>query len=284
MIASTPRLTHSSTSSGSSTVHTCTRWPGAVQPLDVARGGCARSACRGRRSAHRRAAARRAAAATGTASDRPSGCSGAAARTRRSERAEKLMTRTGEVCPAGGGRSRPNRSSRSQQPLLHLAGPAGRVLGLDGQLHPAAASATSSSSRPRVSTELTRGPRPVRALLAVLPGAEVQRGQVRELQGGHGAAAVGGAVHSPVVHAHQLAVGGEPHVAFQGVRAVLDRPPVRGERVLGGVLGGASVGDHLDAGGVWGVRAVLPCLGHRVIVPPAGHRWRTNTQLLLTVA
>ena len=58
-----------------------------------------------------------------------------------------------------------------------------------------------------------------------------------------------------------MAVRGQSYVALQGVRPVLDRFPVRGQGVLGRVLGGSPVGDDLDG--------VLWCVGHRVMVPPS---------------
>jgi hypothetical protein len=57
-----------------------------------------------------------------------------------------------------------------------------------------------------------------------------------------------------------MTVGGEPHIALEGVRAVLDRLAIGGQGVLGGVFRSAAVGDDLNA--------VLPCLGHRVMVSP----------------
>ncbi|GGT67658.1 hypothetical protein GCM10010272_07930 [Streptomyces lateritius] len=62
--------------------------------------------------------------------------------------------------------------------------------------------------------------------------------------------------------------------------------------MLRGVLGGAAVGDHLDGDAV----RVLPCVGHRVMVPLAGRpyriasvlsvnkEWDADAQLRLTVA
>lgn len=141
---------------------------------------------------------------------------------------------------------------------------------------------------------------PVGALLAVHvlhPRAEVEGGQIGELQGGDGAASVGGAVHAAVVYAHEVPVGGQPYIAFQCVGAVLDGLLVCGQSVFRGVLGGSSVGDDLDA--------VLPCLSHPAMVSPRrGKRgavpllgrpedaprlsrnkgWRGDTQVLLTVA
>ncbi len=146
------------------------------------------------------------------------------------------------------------------QPLLDLSAPAGRVLGLDGEL----------DGPPRVGDQLQEpfegedggvlGVAPVRALPRVLPRAEVERRKIGEFQAGNRPAAVGGAVDAPVVHADEVAVRGEPHIALQGVRPVLYGLHVGGEGVFRRVLGRAAVGDHLD-----GVRA---CVGHRVMVPP----------------
>lgn len=112
---------------------------------------------------------------------------------------------------------------------------------------------------------------PVGLLVAGAPelpgpaGAEVQGGEVGELQRGHRAAAVRRTVDAPVVDADEVAVGGQAHIALQGVRPVLARLPVCGQRVLGRLLGGTAVGDDLDP--------VLSCVGHRVMVPPrAGRR------------
>ncbi|MGC0348383.1 hypothetical protein RKD34_003963 [Streptomyces sp. SAI-218] len=59
-----------------------------------------------------------------------------------------------------------------------------------------------------------------------------------------------------------MTVGREAHIAFEGVRPVLDRFAVRGESVLGSVFRGSAVGDDLSQ--------LLPCVGHRVMVPPLG--------------
>jgi hypothetical protein len=147
------------------------------------------------------------------------------------------------------------------------------MLGLDGQLHPA----------PRVGDQLQQpfqgedggrvavlGPHlPVGLLVARvpglprrprLPGAEVEGRQVGQLQLGDRAAAVGRTVDAAVVDADEMAVRGQPYVAFEGVRTVLDRLAVRGQGVLGGILGSPAVGDDLNA-------LLLPCVGHRVMVP-----------------
>ncbi len=145
------------------------------------------------------------------------------------------------------------------------------MLGLDGQFHPAPG--VGDESEQPLQGEyggrlaVLRGVLPVGFLvaplpgLARLPGAEVQGGEIGELQGGDRAAAVGRTVDPTVVHAHQVAVGGEAHIALEGVRTVLDRFGVRGQGVLGGLLGGSSVGDDLNH--------MLPCVGHRVMVPPS---------------
>ncbi len=108
----------------------------------------------------------------------------------------------------------------------------------------------------------------VRVGVPVHPGAEVERGQVRELQGRDGAAAVGGAVHPAVVDADQMAVRGEPYVALQPVGALFDGPAIGGQRVLGCRLGGTAMG--YDGRQV--VEAVArpgtALVAHRDIVPP----------------
>ncbi|CAM5732777.1 hypothetical protein STENM223S_09160 [Streptomyces tendae] len=81
-----------------------------------------------------------------------------------------------------------------------------------------------------------------------------------ELERRDRAASVGRTVDATVVHTDEVSVGGEAYVALECVRAVLDRLAVRGQGVLGGVLGGPAVRD--DSG------QVLPCVGHRVMVPP----------------
>lgn len=162
------------------------------------------------------------------------------------------------------GRVQAETGQRREQFLLHLTGPPGGVLGLDGQLHPAAR-VVDQLQQP-VQGEYGRTlPVPVRGLVRVLPvppGSEVEGGEIGQLQSGDRAAAVRRAVHPAVVHTDEMAVGGEPHVAFESVGAVLDGARVRGEGVLGCVLGRPSVSDDLDA--------VLSYVGHRVMVPP----WR----------
>lgn len=60
------------------------------------------------------------------------------------------------------------------------------------------------------------------------------------------------------MHADEVAVGGQPDVALQGVGTVLDRLAVGGQGVFGGIVGGPAMGDDLDRG----VRVALPCVGH----------------------
>ena len=162
-----------------------------------------------------------------------------------------------------------------QQPLLHLARPARRVLGLDGQLD-RAARRRDQFEQPLQGEYGGAAGRPVRALrsgglLAVLPGAEVECGEIGEFQGGDGAAAVGRTVHPAVVHADQMAVGGQPYIALQGVGAVLDGLPVGGEGVFRGVLGGSPVGDDLDAGAAACVRSPRHGVTARTRLRAGGH-------------
>src|SRR5690606_9968824 len=101
--------------------------------------------------------------------------------------------------------------------------------------------------------------------VAVLPGTEVESGEIGELQRRHGTAAIGRTVDSTVVNTDQMTVGGQTYIAFERVRTVLDRFAIRGQGVFGGVLGGPAVCDDLGE--------VLACVGHRVMVPPrAGTR------------
>jgi hypothetical protein len=153
---------------------------------------------------------------------------------------------------------------QDQQALLDLARPARGVLRLDGELYGAAGVGDEFEQPLQGEDGLLlpgRGPLllPVGRFVAVLPGAEVQGGEVGEFQGGDGAAAVGGAVDAAVVDADEMSVRGQPYIALQGVRPVLDRLLVRGQGVLGGLFGGPAVGDDLDQ--------VLSCVGHRVMVP-----------------
>ncbi|MGY3681443.1 hypothetical protein ACVWXU_005066 [Streptomyces sp. TE33382] len=156
-----------------------------------------------------------------------------------------------------------------QEAFLDLSGPAGGVFGLDGQLQrpPGRTRLGHQLKKPfqgEYGGELARHRIPVGRLLAVLPGTEVESGEIGELQRGDGATAVGRTVHPAVVHTDELAVRGEPDIALQGVGAVLDRFAVGGQGVLGCVVGGSAVGDDLD-GRLW---CVLPCVGHRVMVSP----------------
>ncbi|GHH95235.1 hypothetical protein GCM10017779_56920 [Streptomyces capillispiralis] len=66
------------------------------------------------------------------------------------------------------------------------------------------------------------------------------------------------------MNAHEMAVSGQAYITFERVRTVLDRFAIRGQGVLRGVLGGSAVRD--DSG------RVLPCVGHRVMVPPCAGR------------
>lgn len=152
-----------------------------------------------------------------------------------------------------------------QEAFLDLAGPAGGVLGLDGELH-AAARVGDQFEQPLQGQD--GGVLPVGALragaagFAVLPGAEIEGGEIRQFQGRHRSASVRRTVDAAVVHTDEMAVRGEPHIAFEGVGAIFDGPSVRGQRVLGGLVGGSAVGDDLDL--------LLSCESHRVMVPLRG--------------
>jgi hypothetical protein len=83
-------------------------------------------------------------------------------------------------------------------------------------------------------------------------------------------------VHTPVMDAHQLAVGGQslvvgrqPDVAVQGVGPVRDGFPVRGERMFWYVRGGASAGDDLDRPPLRTHLRGRARDGHRLMLPPA---------------
>ena len=181
------------------------------------------------------------------------------------------MMRTCEAAPAGGRSRSKRRSSSSSRSSTWPAQRVGCLVSMASSTR-RPVSATSSSSRSRVRTRLRSCAVPLGrsrgSVAPALPGAEVERRQLGELQGGDGAAAVGGAVDPPVVDADELAVRGQPDVALQGVRAVLDRLPVRGERVFGDVLGGSPMGDDLDRPSLR-VR-VRDRAGerHRAMVPP----------------
>lgn len=142
-----------------------------------------------------------------------------------------------------------------EQPFLDLSRPARGVLRLDGQLERPAGGADvvgqfEEPFQGEYGRELARHGVPVGGLLVVLPGTEVEGGEVGQFQGGDGAAAVGRAVHPAVVHTDELSVRGEADIALQGVRTVLDGLPVRGQGVLGGVVRGPAVRDDLD-GRLW---------------------------------
>ena len=67
--------------------------------------------------------------------------------------------------------------------------------------------------------------------------------QVGQVELGHHPATVRGAVDPAVVHADQVAVAGQPDVALQPVGALVDRPQVGAEGVLGQRVRGAAVRD-----------------------------------------
>ena len=160
------------------------------------------------------------------------------------------MTRTGESSARRWGR--PGRTASAACSSRSSTWPAQRVGCLvsiaSSTRRPA--STTSSSSRSRVRTDVSS---PVAAAppspsggVAVLPGAEVEGGEIGEFQGRDRTAAVGRTVDAAVVDADQMAVRGQPYIALEGVGTVLDRLAVRGQRVLGSVFGGSAVGDDLD--------------------------------------
>jgi hypothetical protein len=140
-----------------------------------------------------------------------------------------------------------------RQPALDQRAVAGGVLGLDEDLDPPVGvrdQGQELAQRQQVRAVVPlddvgdlvvrRGGLP----LQLLPGPPVQPLELGQLQGRHEAAAVGGPVDAPVVHAHQVTVGGEPDVALERVGADLDGLEVGGEGVLRLVGAGTPVRHH----------------------------------------
>ena len=78
---------------------------------------------------------------------------------------------------------------------------------------------------------------------AMLPRGPVELLEPGELQRRHDALAVGGAVDPAVVHADQVVVGGEPHVALDPVGARARTPCGRPAGCVGLLVAGAAMGD-----------------------------------------
>ena len=98
-------------------------------------------------------------------------------------------------------------------------------------------------------TRSSRVSRPGVALRAVgapagMPRAVIELAQLRQRHLADQAGAVGRAVHPTVVHAHQMAVPGQPDVALHAVGALLQGQLVGGKGVLRTVRRGAPVGHH----------------------------------------
>ena len=239
IIASTPSRAQSSTSAGSSTVQTCTRFP--ARAARATYPGCAR---RIRMLGPAIRAPRGQPAVPMPGREDCIRIDGGQLRRSGPHAVQGTRREAHDPYRRAPAARRAEAVQQGQQPLLDLPRPAGRVLGLDRQLDRPARVATSSSSRSRVSTEVRsassgRATRTGRAgsCGSLLPGAEVQLRQVGQFQGGDGAAAVGRTVDPAVVHADEMAVGGESDIALQGVGPVLDGFAVGGQRVFGRVVG-----------------------------------------------
>ena len=248
MIASTPSRRHSSTSAGSSTVHTCTAPPDRCTRSTYL--GCARTtSILGPDDLH----VRRQRAVPQPQRHPLEQLHGRDARCQRAHPAQRHpreahdphrhavpQPRVGPAEPV----------QRLHQPALDQTGVPGGVLGLDRHLHRAAAVAHVRQQRvqgqhPAVHLDVRLvQDRGVGGCGLVAPGGEVQLRQVGVLQRRDRPVAVRGAVDPAVVHAHGDTVCGQPDVALQRVRAHLDRPPVRCERVLSPVGGRAPVSHH----------------------------------------
>src|SRR6476646_5343814 len=82
------------------------------------------------------------------------------------------------------------------------------------------------------STSETRSSSGSRPVSPWLPSAEVEFAQLRQRHLADQAVAVGGAIHPPVVHTHQMPVAGEPNIAFDTVGALFEGQFIGGQRVL----------------------------------------------------
>ena len=116
------------------------------------------------------------------------------------------------------------------QPALDEARVAGRVLGLDGQLHRPVVVAAVSSRRCRVSTPSRSGSRSgassSRSAHGFFQDGEVELGEVRELHRGDHGLGAGRPPQVAVVDADQVPVGGQPDIALECVGALLERREV----------------------------------------------------------
>ncbi len=239
MIASTPRSRHRSTSAGSSTVHTCTCAPARCARCDVAR---VLAHDLDRRPGDARAEGQRAVT-------EPQGHAvheehGRQARCERADPAHRQLREAHDADPRVVLAARARQSEALEQldgALLDEAGVPRGVLGLDreadlalGVDHELEQPLEREHARARLVDDdrvgAERWPRGVD-----LPAAEVEPVEVVQGHDRDHAATVARAVDPPVVHAHQVPVGREPHVALERVGAVVDSLLVGGEGVLGSI-------------------------------------------------
>ena len=125
---------------------------------------------------------------------------------------------------------------------LHQRAVAHRVFGLDEQLHRPVpvqdqANQLVQCEQAGVAVGAVRPP-------AAVPGAPVQLLQLRQRHIADQAGAGRGAVHPAVVHADQVAVAGQPNIAFDAVGALPQRQFVGGQGVLGAVGRRPPMGHH----------------------------------------
>ena len=155
-------------------------------------------------------------------------------------RRERHHHRAGPV--GGGGRGDAEAVQQREKLALHQRAVPHGVLGLDEDLdRPAPVQHQRNQGVQRQQTGVAL--RPVRAP-AVVPRAVLELAQLGERHRADQTGPGRRPVQPAVVHANQMAVAGQAHIAFHAVGALFQREVVGGQRVFGPSRRSAAVGDH----------------------------------------